>query len=172
MESIVIAIEMFVSTFIEKKDRRNKNLASRNILSLKNLKIMNIEANDIFHDLHPLFPNTEAENYYSIPISTTGYFPKDEAFKTIIHLPQMRSTDVFQTILHSSSFVTLRSDYFQTHLVHSDMHDCFETSSDRTVCIKRICNLVVPSSPSIIHSCVVHQEKYVEIVFNKTSDYK
>ena len=94
LESIVIAVEMFVSTFIEIKDRGDKNLASRNILSLKNLKIMNIEANDIFHDLHPLFPNTEAENYYSIPISTTGYFPKDEAFKTIIHLPQMRRTDV------------------------------------------------------------------------------
>ena len=69
-------------------------------------------------------------------------------------------------------FGRVRSDYFQTHLLHSDMHDCFETSSDRTVCIKRICKVAVPSSPSIIHSCVVHQEKYVEIVFNKTSDYK
>ena len=94
----------------------------------------------------------------------TTIIPSCLSRSLLVHLSQMRSTDVFQTILHSSSFVTLRSDYFQTHLVHSDMHDCFETS------IRLFASFTI--HPSIIHSCVVQQEKYIEIVFNKTSDYK
>ena len=76
-------------------------------MSLKSLKIINIEANVIFYDIHPLLTNTEAENNYSIPTITDTF--QNLAFKIIIHLPQMRSTDVFQTILHSYSFVTLRN---------------------------------------------------------------
>ena len=68
LETTVISAEFALQTFIEIKDRADNNLASRNVVTKENLRNMNVDANDNFKDLHPIFSNNEVENYFSLPI--------------------------------------------------------------------------------------------------------
>ncbi len=171
LEVIVTSVELIVAIFIEIKDRADQGLASRNIIPVESMKRMNSAANDKFHEIHPLLTNEKAEYYFGIPITTTGYDFDNQEFSSIVHLPQMRSDDVFQTIKQSSNFLTLISPMWQTQILHSEFQDCISSVYSNTFCMKRVCKVSTKSS-SIIHSCLVHGQNTVEIVFNNTANYK
>ena len=112
-----------------------------------------------------------AEYYFGLPITTTGYDSDNKVFSSIVHLPQMRSDDVFQTVKQSSNFLTLISPMWETQILHSDFQDCISSVYSNTICMKRVCKVSTKSSP-VIHSCLVHGQNSVEIVFNNTANYK
>ena len=170
LESIVISVEFALQTFVEISDRADSNLVSRNVMTRQDLLQINVKSNDIYHSLRPLFSNKDVEKYYRIPIATTAYWPKVEKFVTFLHVAQFRQSDRFQTIQVFPSFVLLQSEKWQSQLLHSQVNTCINTKSSN-VCGNRICK-VSTRSTDIIHSCMVHDEESVEIIFNSTSTYQ
>ena len=170
IEHLVVSVEVALDTFVEISDRADSNLVSRNVMTRQDLLQMNVKSNDIYHSLRPLFSNNDVEKYFTIPIATTAYWPKDEKFVTYLHLPQFRESDRFQSVEMYPSFVLLRSEKWQTQLLHSQVENCINTKSSN-VCGTRICK-VSTRSTEIIHSCMLHEEKSVEIIFNATSNYQ
>ena len=170
IEHLVVSIELALETFVEISDRADSNLVSRNVMTRQDLLQMNVKSNDIYHSLRPLFSNSDVDNYFKIPIATTAYWPKDEKFVTYLHLPQFRESDRFQTVEIYPSFVLLQSQNWQTQLLHSQVENCINTKS-RNVCGTRICK-VATRSRKTIHSCMLHDEESVEIIFNATSNFQ
>ena len=170
IEHLVVSIELALETFVEISDRADSNLVSRNVMTRQDLLQMNVKSNDIYHSLRPLFSNSDVDNYFKIPIATTAYWSKDEKFVTYLHLPQFRESDRFQTIEIYPSFVLLQSQKWQTQLLHSQVENCINTKS-RNVCGTRICK-VATRSRKTIHSCMLHDEESVEIIFNATSNFQ
>jgi hypothetical protein len=170
IEHLVVSVEVALETFVEILDRADSNLVSRNVMTRQDLLQMNVKSNDIYHSLRPLFSNNDVEKYFTIPIATTAYWPKDEKFVTYLHLPQFRESDRFQSVEMYPSFVLLKSEKWQTQLLHSQVENCINTKSSN-VCGTRICK-VSTRSTEIIHSCMLHEEKSVEIIFNATSNYQ
>ena len=89
---------------------------------------------------------------------------------TYLHLPQFRESDRFQTVEIYPSFVLLQSQKWQTQLLHSQVENCINTKT-RNVCGTRICK-VATRSRKTIHSCMLHDEESVEIIFNATSNFQ
>ena len=170
IEHLVVSIELALETFVEISDRADSNLVSRNVMTRQDLLQMNVKSNDIYHSLRPLFSNSDVDNYFKIPIATTAYWPKDKKFVTYLHLPQLRESDRFQTVEIYPSFVLLQSQNWQTQLLHSQVENCINTKS-RNVCGTRICKVATRSRKSI-HSCMLHDEESVEIIFNATSNFQ
>ena len=170
IEHLVVSIELALETFVEISDRADSNLVSRNVMTRQDLLQMNVKSNDIYHSLRRLVSNSDVDNYFKIPIATTAYWPKDEKLVTYLHLPQFRESDRFQTVEIYPSFVLLQSQKWQTQLLHSQVENCINTKS-RNVCGTRICK-VATRSRKTIHSCMLHDEESVEIIFNATSNFQ
>ena len=100
-----------------------------------NLSWLIVDANDNFHDLHPILSNNEVVSYFSLPRAITGYWQKEEEFVMFFHLPQMRRSDSSQNIIEFSTLIILQSDKWQSQLLLSDVNDCVDAKTT-TICGK------------------------------------
>ena len=171
LESIVIPLERSIQTFIEISDRADVNLMSRHVVTEEMLRKMNTIANDRYLSLHPFFPNGQVKKYYPLPIATTGYYIDEQKFKTLVHIPLKRTSDVFQSFNSYPEYIVVENDDYKAMLLHNEVQDCVETRKS-VLCWKRTCKMK-RRHEDMISSCIFNNEQdSVEIVLKSNSSLK
>ena len=165
LEGLFSRLDQMIKIVYEIRDRADKNLPPRNILSVSTIQEWMEQATDQYPGYFPIYQDPEL--FFRLAYSLT--FSRDLKFIVKFAMPLQEKREFYLKKQETSVFSTLESTTNKVQLTHGQETECHE-SLNNLVCIVRSCRM--DKFSKAVRTCLLTStsagEDTVEVVYNKT----
>ena len=167
LEGLFSHLDQMVKILYEIRDRADKNLPPRNIISVTTIQQWMEQATDQYPGYFPMYQDPEL--FFGLAYSLT--FSRHQKFIVKFAMPLQEKREFFFKKQETRVFSILESTTTKVQLTHGQETECHESASAKNiVCIVRSCRMDKYSKA--VRTCLLTSssagEDIVEVVYNKT----